>query len=55
MTGAFALECSGLFLSEYRTELYKWYCSGETQAKNVLSAKNAWQGRALLGFERHGA
>jgi len=57
-----ALECTAHFLSEQQTELYRWYCSGVAQLKNVLGAKNGLQGQTLpsgrqacSGLERHGA
>lgn len=55
MHSTFALECSVYFLSEKRTELYEQYCSGVSQLKNMLSAKNDLQSRALPGLGRRGA
>jgi len=50
-----ALECPVHFLSEQRTELYKWYCSGVAQLKNVLGAKKSLESWALPSLERTGA
>jgi len=54
-TITFALECPVYFLSEQRTELYKKYCSGVAQLKNVLGAKSALASRALPDLLRCGA
>ncbi len=51
----YALECPVHFLSEQRSELYRRYCSGVAQLKNVLGAKNSFQGRTCFGLERCGA
>jgi hypothetical protein len=51
----YALEYSVHFLSEKRTELYEQYCSGVSQMKNVLSAKNDLHRWALPNLERRGA
>lgn len=51
----FALEYPVHFLSEQRSELYEWYCSGVAQLKNVMGTKNGSQSRALPGLERRGA
>lgn len=50
----FTLERAVHCLAEKRTELYEKYYSGVSQVKNVLSAKNDLQERALLGLERRG-
>jgi hypothetical protein len=55
MVRTFALEYTAQFLGEYRTELYTKYCSGGTESKILLGAKNASQGQACLGLERRGA
>jgi len=55
MTRTFALECTVHFLSEKRTKLYKRYCLGVSQLKNVLGAKNTFQSQALPALERCGA
>ena len=51
----FAIECTVHFLREQRTELYKQYCSGVAQIKNVLGVKNTLQSWAFLNLERCGA
>ena len=51
----FALECSAHFLAENRSKLYIWYYLRGSQAKNVLSAKNAFPEQIYFGLERRGA
>ena len=55
MDTANALERTAHFIGEQRTVLYRAYCSGVAQLKNVLGAKKTLQGQALLGIERFGA
>lgn len=43
------------FLSEQRTGLYKKYCPGVAQVKNVLCAKNALQDQTCCELEKRGA
>jgi hypothetical protein len=50
----YTLECLVHFIDEQRTELYKSYCSGVAQVKNVLGAKNTFTRQALLDLERCG-
>lgn len=55
MISANALGCKICFLSEQRTELYKWYREGVAQLKNRFGAKNGLQSRALLDLGKRGA
>ncbi len=55
MNRIYAFECLGHFLSEKRTELYKQYCSGVSQLKNGLGAKNDLRSWTLFNLERRGA
>ena len=55
MATTFALERIVHFIDEQRTGLYKWYCPGVAQSKNVLGAKNTLQRQALLGLGKCGA
>lgn len=47
-----SLERSVHFLGEKRTKLYKRYCLGVSEAKNVLNAKSSLRSWALLNLER---
>jgi hypothetical protein len=49
-----ALEYSGCFLREERSELHSWCYSRVPQRKNWLGAKNTFTRQALLDLERCG-
>jgi hypothetical protein len=42
------------FLSEKRTETYKWYVEGASQMKSGFGAKSGLQDQAWLGLGRRG-
>jgi hypothetical protein len=52
MNRTFALERPVHFVGEKRTELYEQYCSGVSELKNGMGAKNTFKGKALLALER---
>jgi hypothetical protein len=54
MTKTSALEYSGCFLREERSELHSWCYSRVPQRKNWLGAKNTFTRQALLDLERCG-
>lgn len=55
MIRIFALEYSVHFFSEQRTKPYTSAVKRAAQLKNVLSAKNIFQGQTCSGLGRYGA
>lgn len=50
----YTIECTVHFLNEQQTKLYKRYCLGVAQLKNVLGVNSTFQAHTCSEQERYG-